>query len=655
MWPWHRHICPLQEPGAGKARAARLRMGDRALGWVRAGYNTLPRSWQAVKAVRVTCGPQGLHCWRRPSRSPGTPTHGCHLRVGAGGSSLFLPGSPAPRRVLVVRGCSLPTADAEKTPGYWNKGARMRLESALALQPVAWRAKNIILFMGDGMGLPTMSAARIYKGQLAGGSGEESVLAMETFPHVALAKVPDSAGTGTAYLCGVKANAKTLGLSGAAVYGKCRTTFGNEVDSILHRARLAGKSVGIVTTTRVQHASPGAAYAHSASRSWYADANMPKEALRDGCKDIAYQLVHNTDINVILGGGRMYMTPKRTPDPEYPEDPAQNGTRKDGLDLIAEWLNAKQGARYVWDKKGLDAVEDDSVSHLMGLFEPKDLKYELNRNASTDPSIVEMTEKAIRILRRNPNGFFLFVEGGRIDHGHHSGRAKQALMEAVMLDRAVARAGELTSPSDTLTVVTADHSHVFTFGGNTLRGTSIFGGSQGGVVSIPVPTYPFCSHRRLSWPKWELRRGTWLGQGVTMSFPVPGLAPKKAKDKRAYTSILYGNGPGYSIRDGGRPAASLPAAEDKDYRQQAAVPLETETHSGEDVVVLAQGPMAHLFHGVQEQHYIAHAMAYAACLEPYATEPGCRAARRASHGTQCSSQPLLALLALCVAGHMVGG
>ncbi|XP_005051429.1 PREDICTED: intestinal-type alkaline phosphatase-like [Ficedula albicollis] len=506
--------------------------------------------------------------------------------------------------------------DAEKTPGYWNKGARRRLELAMALQPAAQRAKNIILFMGDGMGLSTMSAARIYKGQLAGGSGEESVLAMETFPHMALAKtytidrqVPDSAGTGTAYLCGVKANAKTLGLSGAAVYGKCRSTFGNEVDSVLHRARLAGKAVGIVTTTRVQHASPGAAYAHSASRGWYADANMPREALQDGCKDIAWQLVHNTDINVILGGGRMYMTPRRTPDPEYPEDPEQNGTRKDGRDLIAEWLSAKQGARYVWDKKGLDAVEDDSVSHLMGLFEPKDMRYELNRNTSTDPSIVEMTEKAIRILRRNPNGFFLFVEDdGRIDHGHHSGRAKQALMEAVMLDRAVARAGELTSPADTLTVVTADHSHVFTFGGSTPRGNSIF-----------------------------------------------GLAPKKAKDKRAYTSILYGNGPGYSIRDGARPAASLPAAEDKDYRQQAAVPLETETHSGEDVVVLAQGPMAHLFHGVQEQHYIAHAMAYAACLEPYATEPGCRAARRTSRGTQCSPQPLLALLALCMAALTVRG
>uniref|UniRef100_A0A803YA70 Alkaline phosphatase n=1 Tax=Meleagris gallopavo TaxID=9103 RepID=A0A803YA70_MELGA len=433
--------------------------------------------------------------------------------------------------------------DAEKTPHYWNEGARRRLEAALALQPVAQRAKNIILFMGDGMGLPTVSAARIYKGQLAGGSGEESVLAMETFPHVALAKtytidrqVPDSAGTGTAYLCGVKANAKTLGLSGAAIYGKCRTAFGNEVDSVLHRARLAGKSVGIVTTTRVQHASPAAAYAHSASRSWYADANMPRETLRDGCKDIAYQLVHNTDINVILGGGRAYMSPRWTPDPEYPDDPAQNGTRRDGRDLVAEWLSTREGARYVWDKKGLDAVNDTSVSHLMGLFEPKDMKYELNRNTTTDPSIVEMTEKAIRILRRNPNGFFLFVED-----------------------------------------------------------------------------------------EW--------------------LAPKKAKDKRTYTSILYGNGPGYSIRDG----------EDKDYRQQAAVPLDLETHSGEDVMVLAQGPMAHLFHGVQEQHYIAHAIAYAACLKPYDARSRCGAPRRASGSTQHSPQLPLTLLALCMSAFMVVG
>lgn len=71
--------------------------------------------------------------------------------------------------------------------------------------------------------------------------------------------------------------------------------------------------------------------------------------------------------------------------------------------------------------------------------------------------------------------YFQHQPGGRIDHGHHEGKAKQALHEAVEMDRAIARAGFLTSIHDTLTVVTADHSHMFNFGGYTLRGNSIFG------------------------------------------------------------------------------------------------------------------------------------------------------------------------------------
>ncbi|XP_060098723.1 alkaline phosphatase-like [Heteronotia binoei] len=493
----------------------------------------------------------------------------------------------------------------EKDPKYWNARARQTLESALQLTPVAHRAKNIILFLGDGMGVPTISAARIYKGQLEGGSGEDAVLAMEKFPYMALSKtynvdrqVADSAGTGTAYLCGVKANAKTLGVSATAVYNQCNTTFGNEVNSILHRAKLAGKAVGIVTTTRIQHASPGASYAHSVNREWYADDDLPEDALREGCKDIAYQLVHNTDIDVILGGGRKYMTPQQTPDPEYPR---QNGTRNDGLNLIEMWLSNKEGAQYVWNKTGLEAVDENSTNYLLGLFEPKDLMYELNRDNATDPSLVEMTEVALRILSKNPNGFFLFVEGGRIDHGHHQGKAKQALMEAVMLDRAVERAGELTNASETLMVVTADHSHVFTFGGSTPRGNNIF-----------------------------------------------GLAPKSAKDKRPYTSILYGNGPGYSVRNGKRQDVRSVDLDDKDYRQQAAVPLETETHGGEDVAIMARGPMAHLFHGIQEQNYVAHVMAYAGCIEPYHKDPECLTPDQPSGGAGLSRHPFLLLLPLWI-------
>uniref|UniRef100_A0A8C8VK18 Alkaline phosphatase n=1 Tax=Pelusios castaneus TaxID=367368 RepID=A0A8C8VK18_9SAUR len=503
-------------------------------------------------------------------------------------------------------------SEDEKDPAYWNERAKRTLEWALNLAPMTRRAKNIILFLGDG------ECSAFLLAHWRGGPGEDSRLAMETFPYVALAKtynvdrqVPDSAGTGTAYLCGVKSNAKTLGVSAAAVYSKCNTTFGHEVHSVLHRAKQAGKSVGIVTTTRVQHASPGASYAHVVNREWYSDANLPKEAVRLGCRDIAYQLVHNTDIDVILGGGRMYMTPRKTPDPEYPTDPKQAGTRKDGVNLVEEWLSTKEGAQYVWDKKGLDAVDEYSTDRLLGLFEPKDMKYELNRNASTDPSIVEMTEKAIRILRRNPRGFFLFVEDelsfsptrGRIDHGHHSSKAKQALSEAVMLDRAVARAAQLTDASETLTVVTADHSHVFSFGGSTPRGNSIF-----------------------------------------------GLAPKKAEDKRPYTSILYGNGPGYAIANGSRPDVS---SLDKDYRQQAAVPLGTETHAGEDVAIMAKGPMAHLFHGVQEQNYVAHVLAYAGCIEPYQTGPECPSPSWRS-GSLGPCQPSTLLLALGTACLLLG-
>ncbi|XP_027013936.1 alkaline phosphatase, intestinal, tandem duplicate 1 [Tachysurus fulvidraco] len=468
----------------------------------------------------------------------------------------------------------------EADPSYWNEQAKKMLHDALELQPRNHRAKNIILFLGDGMGVSTVSAARILRGQMDGGSGEETVLAVDTFPYLALSKtysvdkqVADSASTATAYHCGVKANSKTVGLSASAIPYECNTTFGNEVYSVLHRAKLQGKSVGIVTTTRVQHASPAAAYAHSVSRSWYSDADLPPEAQQDGCVDISTQLISNTDIDVILGGGRMYMTPKGTLDPEYPSSSSRKGDREDKRNLIEDWLDQRKdrSAQYVWNKEQFNAVNVNTTDCLMGLFEPKDMRFEVFRNRTRDPSIVDMTEKAIQILKKNPNGFFLFVEDeGRIDHGHHAGIAKLALTETVMFDRAVRRASQLTEESETLTIVTADHSHVFTFGGNTLRGNPIF-----------------------------------------------GLAPKNADDRLPFTSILYANGPGYVHVNGTRGNVSTVDYFDEEYMQQAAVPLDAETHGGEDVAIYAKGPMAHLLHGVKEQHYIAHVMAYAACLHPY--------------------------------------
>ncbi|XP_004411769.1 PREDICTED: alkaline phosphatase, tissue-nonspecific isozyme isoform X2 [Odobenus rosmarus divergens] len=413
------------------------------------------------------------------------------------------------------------------------------------------------------------------------------------------AQVPDSAGTATAYLCGVKANEGTVGVSAATQRAQCNTTQGNEVTSILRWAKDAGKSVGIVTTTRVNHATPSAAYAHSADRDWYSDNEMPPEALSQGCKDIAYQLMYNVrDIEVIMGGGRKYMFPKNSTDVEYEMDEKSRGTRLDGLNLIDIWKNFKprhKHSHYVWNRTELLTLDPYTVDYLLGLFEPGDMQYELNRNNVTDPSLSEMVEVAIKILSKNPKGFFLLVEGGRIDHGHHEGKAKQALHEAVEMDRAIGKAGTMTSLEDTLTVVTADHSHVFTFGGYTPRGNSIF-----------------------------------------------GLAPMVSDtDKKPFTAILYGNGPGYKVVGGERENVSMVDYAHNNYQAQSAVPLRHETHGGEDVAVFAKGPMAHLLHGVHEQNYIPHVMAYAACIG--ANQDHCASASSAGGP---SPGPLLLLLAL---------
>ncbi|KAK2496745.1 hypothetical protein MC885_012820 [Smutsia gigantea] len=465
--------------------------------------------------------------------------------------------------------------EKEKDPKYWRDQAQQTLKNALRLQNLNTNvAKNIILFLGDGMGVSTVTAARILKGQLHHSPGEETRLEMDKFPYVALSKtyntdaqVPDSAGTGTAYLCGVKANEGTLGVW-------CK----------------AGKSVGIVTTTRVNHATPSATYAHSADRDWYSDNEMPPEALSQGCKDIAYQLMHNIrDIEasmggvaregqVIMGGGRKYMFPKNRTDVEYKTDEKSRGTRLDGLDLIDIWKSFKprhKHSHYVWNRTELLALDPSTVDYLLGLFEPGDLQYELNRNNVTDPSLSEMVETAVKILSKNPKGFFLLVEGGRIDHGHHESKAKQALHETVEMDQAIGLAGSMTSPEDTLTVITADHSHVFTFGGYTHRGNSIF-----------------------------------------------GLAPMTSDvDRKPFTAILYGNGPGFKVMGS-----------------------ERENISAVDYAVFAKGPMAHLLHGVHEQNYIPHVMAYAACIG--VNRDHCASASSAGSPSPGSPLFLLALLPL---------
>ncbi|MAT35785.1 MAG: alkaline phosphatase, partial [Ponticaulis sp.] len=190
--------------------------------------------------------------------------------------------------------------------------ARERV-AARAEMRSAKSAKNVIIFIGDGMGISTITAGRIYAGQKQGLDGESYQLTMETFPNAALSKtyahdgqVSDSASTAVAIMSGVKTNVATLGFTKDARPNNCAGSLGHEVESVFDIAENEGLATGIVSTARITHATPGATYAHSASRNWENDGHLGAQA-DAGCKDIAAQMIDwaaGDGFEIAMGGGR---------------------------------------------------------------------------------------------------------------------------------------------------------------------------------------------------------------------------------------------------------------------------------------------------------------------------------------------------------------
>ncbi|XP_022104206.1 alkaline phosphatase-like isoform X2 [Acanthaster planci] len=464
---------------------------------------------------------------------------------------------------------------------FWNDQAQDTLQKALSREASLNRnvAKNIVFFVGDGMGVSTVTGARIFKGQQAGRTGEETVLAWEKFSSIALSKtyntdqqVPDSAATATAFFCGVKAKRNAIGVDDTATAGDCRSSLNATVESIMIDAEKEGKATGFVTTTRVTHATPASLYAHSPQRDWESNQDIPEEEAALGCTDIAHQLVTlGKNTKVIMGGGRREMIPNNFSDYEYP---LEKGQRTDGRNLIDEWLAGtdNETSHFVWNLEQFNDVDPEKTEYLLGLFETSHMQYESER--TDEPSIAQMTEKAIQILQRDKEGFFLMVEAGRIDHAHHQGIAGKAFVDTVAFEAAVAKAIEMTDEEDTLVIVTADHSHVMTMGGYASRGNPVLGLSDLHIGYDDLP----------------------------------------------YTTISYANGPGGIVEQNSfNTTGKRRNLTDEDTRvlnfvQPATIPLTYESHSMEDVAIYANGPMSHLFHGVHEQNYIAHVVRYAACL-----------------------------------------
>jgi alkaline phosphatase len=385
-------------------------------------------------------------------------------------------------------------------------------------------------------------------------------------------QVGESASTATAILGGQKTKAGFVGVSAKAHRANCASSRDAHLPSLLELAESSGKSTGIVTTTRLTHATPASAYAHVPEREWENDKNLTAEARQNGCSDIATQLIEfpfGNGIEVALGGGRIKFLPQEIEDPEGADT---SDGREDGRNLAQEWTRKYPNSAYIWNQQQFDSIDPNATDHLLGLFSSDHMQYEADRleDPAGEPSLAQMTKLAIEMLSRNKEGYFLLVEGGRIDHGHHENNAYRALTDGIAFADAVGVADEMTDENDTLIVVTADHSHTFTIGGYTTRGNPILGK----VVANDADGNSKATYDLMG-------------------------------DNKPYTTLGYQSGPGGAWVGGPRPDLSnIDTQNDKNYLQQAALPAEDETHGGEDVAVYARGPGAERIHGVIEQNEI---------------------------------------------------
>jgi len=440
------------------------------------------------------------------------------------------------------------------------------LPSAPAPTPTPAPAKHVLFFLGDGMGITTLTAARIYS------VGEAGDLTIDQLPETAFihtysndGQVTDSAPSMAAYMTGVKMNNEVISMSadtratdadGKPYHLKYDSTCpatgnGAPVETLLEQMKAAGYGTGVVTTTRITHATPAVTYSHVCHR----DAeNTIAAALVPG--GTGYNAKLGDGIDVVFGGGTSYFTPVES-----------GGRRNDKRDLIDELQKAKYG--FAADKAAFDKLPVDGSTKIAGLFTKDHMAYDLDRDVAREPSLAEMTTKAIDALAARKKGFFLMVEGGRIDHALHATNARRALHDTVAFDKAIKAALDKMQAIDpglknTLIVVTADHDH-------TLQ--------MNGYAKITGKTAP----------------GNPGVLGLVNDY-VKG-QPSKDVDGNPYTVLGFGNGPGHKPTRAPIGSAEL---ENADYLQEAVVPMPagSETHGGGDVFLGATGLGAESFSGV---------------------------------------------------------
>jgi alkaline phosphatase len=473
--------------------------------------------------------------------------------------------------------------------------AACQKDQVAATQPAPVVAKkNLIFFLGDGYGMVPMTASRIYA------VGEAGQLPIDTFPETAFVKtysndaqVTDSAPSMSAYMTGVKANNDVISMSpDTAAYDSsgnfyvsgadstCTAGNGSPVTTLLELFKASGRGTGVVTTTRITHATPAATYSHICQRD--GENNIAAQAVPGGA---GYNSALGSDgIDVLLGGGFRHFLPNKNADGSA----NSNGLRTDGRDLTAE-MKAK-GYTYVTKGSDLAAVPS-TTSKLLGLFTKSHMDFDLDRtdNKLDQPSLSDMTSKALDILGQKPSGFFLMVEGGRIDQALHPTNARYAMQDAKAFNDAIQTALDKMKVIDpglanTLIVVTADHDHSMVMNGYAALTGKTIDAAHPGVLG--------------------LMRNFSDAQNADGSYKdLATVTPANDADGKPFTTLVFGNGENRVA--GGRAAMTAltdATVFDKAYHQEAAIPRAAgdETHGGADVFLGAMGLGADNFHGVMD-------------------------------------------------------
>ncbi|OOF69645.1 alkaline phosphatase [Rodentibacter caecimuris] len=330
------------------------------------------------------------------------------------------------------------------------------------------QVKNVILLIGDGMGDSEITIARNYSEGAAGAfkgidalpfSGQITTYAIDKNTKL-IEQVTDSAASATAWTSGIKTYNGAIGVD----------IHGNPVTNLAEIAKNLGKGTGNVTTAEIQDATPAALLAHVSQRKCYGPAatseRCPENALENGgLGSITEQFLSNPP-DVVFGGGRKTFDEK-----------SKNGEFKDRT----LWQQAiDKGFNLVTNLEELNKLDKSNKFPILGLFSSRNMPvrwlgeqatFEGNlanpiecranpERDSTIPNLAQMTEKAIELLQKNPNGFFLQVEGASIDKQNHKANPCGQIGETVDLDEAVQSALEFArKDGQTLVIVTADHAH----------------------------------------------------------------------------------------------------------------------------------------------------------------------------------------------------